>query len=384
MRQLLTLLAVLLPVAAHAQFNAQGFGFSKAQGVAYTGAMDQVTYLAFYALRAGSAAIAAAGTQKIVNLRRASDTHTCDVIVATSGNLGLTANCSTGGDDGMLWSVWQAVDATASCTVSGTTATCTGASAIPVVGDTITGDGISQPCRMTATTISGGTGTMTLSLAGTSTSCGTVGVAATLTMRVATTAATFYDQTANGNNAIQATPATQPQLLPDCGNSLPCLWYNFGPKLNVAVLSSTAAQPLTFTWVGTRIPSAASTQQQISTFSAGSMCGSAYSAANTLQLYCGGVGNATASDAVMHSVQMVANGASPNSTIYVDNVATNVSPGAGANSTALTLGNNVATANQPFLGFQMQVGIALSALNATQAGNTCHNDHQYWGTPIAC
>lgn len=54
----------------------------------------------FYSLRAYTAAIAAAGTQKLVNLQRSSDSHTCDVLVATSGGMGLTANCSTGGDNG--------------------------------------------------------------------------------------------------------------------------------------------------------------------------------------------------------------------------------------------------------------------------------------------
>lgn len=57
---------------------------------------------AFYwvGLRAYTSAIAAAGTQKIVNVRRTSDSHTCDVLVASNGGLANTANCSTGGDNG--------------------------------------------------------------------------------------------------------------------------------------------------------------------------------------------------------------------------------------------------------------------------------------------
>lgn len=53
----------------------------------------------FHGNRAYSAAVAATGTQKAKNIRRA-DTHTCDVLIATTGFLGNTANCSTPGDNG--------------------------------------------------------------------------------------------------------------------------------------------------------------------------------------------------------------------------------------------------------------------------------------------
>jgi hypothetical protein len=66
----------------------------------YTGPGDIVSgATAFYGLRAYTAAIAAAGTQKLINLRRASDNETCDILVATNGGLGLTTACS-GADGG--------------------------------------------------------------------------------------------------------------------------------------------------------------------------------------------------------------------------------------------------------------------------------------------
>jgi hypothetical protein len=81
-------------------------GVTNAPGAppSFTGAADAAgaTPLAFYSTRAMSAAIAAAGTQKLFQLTRFADSHTCDVIVATSGNAGLTANCSTPGDNTQL------------------------------------------------------------------------------------------------------------------------------------------------------------------------------------------------------------------------------------------------------------------------------------------
>lgn len=61
-------------------------------GSSYTGPIDVVASpTAIYALRAASAAIAAAGTQKIVNVSASGTTPanvTCDIIVASDGGLG--------------------------------------------------------------------------------------------------------------------------------------------------------------------------------------------------------------------------------------------------------------------------------------------------------
>lgn len=62
--------------------------------------------VAYWGLRAYTAAIAAAGTQPLVNLRRSADSHTCDILVSSSGGMGNTANCSTGGDNGTAFASW--------------------------------------------------------------------------------------------------------------------------------------------------------------------------------------------------------------------------------------------------------------------------------------
>lgn len=71
---------------------------------AYVGPQDiySTSIVACYSTRACSAAIAAAGTAKMFNLIRASDSQTCDFIVATGGGVGNSANCSGAFGSGSL------------------------------------------------------------------------------------------------------------------------------------------------------------------------------------------------------------------------------------------------------------------------------------------
>jgi hypothetical protein len=52
-----------------------------------------------YSFRACDAAVAAPGTNKSFNLENVSSV-TCDILITTSGGVGLTANCSSGGSNG--------------------------------------------------------------------------------------------------------------------------------------------------------------------------------------------------------------------------------------------------------------------------------------------
>ena len=66
----------------------------------YTGPADIVASpLLFYGLRAMSAAYASSNGL-MINITRASDSHNCDVLAASTGGMGNTANCGTGGDNG--------------------------------------------------------------------------------------------------------------------------------------------------------------------------------------------------------------------------------------------------------------------------------------------
>lgn len=114
MKRLLFLLAVLsalIPVPASAQFaNGTPFGWiggfftaKRATGASYTGPGDILSFTDWWGVRAYSAAIASAGTQKLINVLATGTTPanvTCDIIVATSGGMGNTANCSTGSYNG--------------------------------------------------------------------------------------------------------------------------------------------------------------------------------------------------------------------------------------------------------------------------------------------
>ncbi len=79
-----------------------GGGAGGGGGSSYQGPGDIVSNAQiFLGLRAYSNAIVVAGTHKLINASRSSDSHTCDVIVGSNGGLGQTANCSTGADNGL-------------------------------------------------------------------------------------------------------------------------------------------------------------------------------------------------------------------------------------------------------------------------------------------
>lgn len=72
----------------------------------YQGLGDIDNYAHYFGMRAYSAAIAAAGTQKMATLVRAGDGHACDILPALTGLPGLTANCSTPADNGQAYGVF--------------------------------------------------------------------------------------------------------------------------------------------------------------------------------------------------------------------------------------------------------------------------------------
>lgn len=75
----------------------------------YIGLGDIVSIAPFYGVRAYTGAIAAAATRKLIKIRRSSDNATADILVATSGGLGVTAN-ATSGSNGVSVSSWAGAD----------------------------------------------------------------------------------------------------------------------------------------------------------------------------------------------------------------------------------------------------------------------------------
>jgi len=115
-RWLAFLLLALLPGIASAQiagFPPGAFDNTAARAPApagYTGPLDaQSGASAVWFMAAGSAAIAAAGTQSIIQIGRGSDSHTCKVLVGSSGQMVTTvSSCSTSGDNGETIATWCA------------------------------------------------------------------------------------------------------------------------------------------------------------------------------------------------------------------------------------------------------------------------------------
>jgi hypothetical protein len=85
---------------------------------AYVGPLDQVStsVVACYSLRGCSAALAIAGNTKSIDIRRASDSQTCAVLIATTGGLGNTTGCSGSGSGTPIATFCSGVDA---CNVTG-------------------------------------------------------------------------------------------------------------------------------------------------------------------------------------------------------------------------------------------------------------------------
>jgi hypothetical protein len=125
---------------------------------------------------------------------------------------------------GLTLAAFATVDATATCTIATTTATCTSGSAVPHGNSTLTGAGVTQPCYATAAGV-GTAGSFTIALAGNgqASPCGTIGSGVPITFTYGLFIAQAYDQTGNSNSVTQVTSANQPQLLPNCINSLPCM-----------------------------------------------------------------------------------------------------------------------------------------------------------------
>lgn len=357
--------------------------------VSYTGPGDIVSSATvWYGLRAYNAAKAATGTTKAVNLRRASDNATCDFDIASSGALGNSdAGCGTGA--GLTLAAFATQDATASCTIATTTATCTGASSTPHVGSTITGAGVTQPCYASAVgTFTGGTGTVTLAGSGATSPCGTIGSAATLTYTYGLFVATLYDQSgANGCatsaacNGVQATAGSQLHLLPTCVGSQPCLAATGAQFVQTASgLSPGIGVPWSTAVVAERTGAFTSVGSTLGMNGAQNMYFN--SATNQAKFQISGSMTATASDSNPHSLIGVAN---TTSSMVVDGTATTASPATSSLANAILVGSANGSSFD-LTGFFMEAGYWPSAFSSGNYGSQCHNAYLYYGStfPASC
>ncbi len=203
----------------------------------YVGPGDAVAGIGvWYGVRSFSAATLFAGLP-IARLTRASDSAACDFIPNATGGFGNTAvGCAQGGN--LTPTVFAGTDGTGTCTISTTTATCTGATGTGTggafhVGDLITGAGVTEPCIViTVSGFTAGSGTATVKGVGSS-PCGTVSVGVTMTFTWALSVTTLYDQSQKNNCSsapcnLGGSGSVLPEFIPNCHNSLPCIFFNTG------------------------------------------------------------------------------------------------------------------------------------------------------------
>lgn len=363
--------AFLFGTTANAQLSLTGAGggiaSSSSPPPSYTGPGDINAGATWWGgLRAYSAAVAATGTQKSVNIIRASDSTNQDILILTSGAF-----------DTASYNTFVGTDATASCTIAGTAVVCTGASATLHVNDQITGVGITNPCVVTVTN---GSTTATASLAGTSTTCGTVSVAETVTFQVAGFVAKVYAQ-AGTPDAVQATAAKQPQLLVPCLGALPCLFFN-GAQFVATAIGGTVAQP--FSVVGViDITGNFSVQTDMLRGSGGAGGANTFyyhSGVNTAAIYGGAAISRAMADNAWHSMVGIYNGASGAN--IVDALSTAGGSGALPLGTTLYIGGDGGALTQFYTGRMAEIGVWPSAIST--ATTQCNNAFTYWATSVSC
>ena len=348
-------------VNALAQFGGLlGTSRSTPAGSSYVGPLDAagISATACYSLRACSASYAT-GSNNAITVRRASDNTTTNVLILSNGNLDVASAATFAG-----------TDATCTGTISGTTLSVTScASGTLHVNDPISGTGITAPAFITAIgTCASPPGTCTLNASQ------TVGSAETITGQVALFVTTAFDQTGNGNNVVQAVNASQPQLLPACNGTLPCLYVQSSAQQLASSSSVTpSATAVSLSAVGNRIIS--NTGNTPKYISEGSNFIYSNPALNSWSISGSSHFNETATDGAWHAANGVVAGAS--SVLNVDGTETT---GSITTSTAplpwiwASGGGSFSAAFQEGIGFD---GVTLTS---TQRNAICANQFAYWGT----
>jgi hypothetical protein len=190
---------------------------------------------------------------------------------------------------------------------------------------------------------------------------------------------TATDQTGNGHTLTQATAADQPTLTLSCLSSLPCFTGN-GTSMYMSG-SSVGGSPSAFSFSVVSEKTSSSTEAGLINLGSN----------NPELYYCCSDGNvrligasgftASVSDNAWHALNATINGSS--SFIHVDATATTGSIASVATLSAIYfMGENSGT--HPLAGNVAEAGGLSTSITSTQAGNLCHNQYTYWGTPTSC
>jgi hypothetical protein len=371
-RWLFLLIALSAPIQVFARGIITNVATSCTGG--YQGPGDVLSGAAFwYGLRGYSCAYAGPGTNKAVNIRRASDSNTTDVVILANGSLDIASAITFAGTDVTCTSA----SASASFTVS-----LAGCSGTPNIGDTILGTvstgSIAGPLIVTSVgTFTGGAGTVVVFDFLVSPNTQTFALTTT-TLTWGLYVKEVYDESGNAQNLVQAADVNQPQMPPSCDNSLPCFalmgnqWLEGG--------TSTVAQA----WVETLVYNSTSTAKWLVGKTAGWAFGSS-AGSDLLVFYAGAATQEAATSGVWHAA--LGQGNSALSQILVDGTGTGALSNANNSvSGPWALGAlGGAEASTAFTGTIAEFGVwGSSFVWATSAIPLCHNQHLYWGTPTSC
>lgn len=329
----------------------------------YTGPGDVVaSSVVWYGLRGYSGAYAAPGTGKAINIRRASDNATSDIVILTNGNLDIaTAN------------TFATVDATATASATAsTTLNLTSASSTPHVGSTITGTGVVQPCYIISVgSFTAGAGTVVVNAVQTL-------AAASISMQYGLFVTELYDQSGGTAHATQATSGSQAQLLPVGGsNLLPALNFSGAQFYTGTIVSQSV--PYSGSFVAIRTGAFTAIGAVLGT-GAGHLGVGFINSTNTAFLDAGSSAfNATASDSVLHAFQFVGN-TGATSVLNVDGTDTTGSAGSTSSSTAMNVGRADA-GTWPLTGRFSEGGLWPGAFSSGNRSALHTNQSAYYGTP---
>jgi hypothetical protein len=337
---------------------------------AYVGPIDVIASpKACYSLRACSGAIAAAGTQSIVDLRRSSDNATCTAIVATSGGVDLTVGtpCNSSTQTVTAWTNNDSSCTGAIATTTLTVASCTKGNLH--VGLPITDANITAGTFITALgTGSGGAGTYTVNISQTAAS-------ATFTAPGWAFISKWYDQAINAGDVVQATSAAQPVIVYSCLSALPCVAFSRASSQQLRTAANVGFN-IPFTGSSVAIRTGSVTSYDDIAFTQQHQFGFA-NLANNAFIYGNVQMNAPATDNVWHAIQGVTNSGGT-SDFYIDGTHTSTGGGgAGPGSHPVVVGSDDVSGN--FMdGNIAEVVLYTTNISAGQAASMNTNQHAYW------
>lgn len=372
------LLSIGIGMVARAQILAPIL-FGGARTTSYSGPGDIVSgALAWYGLRGYSGAFAAPGTGKSIALvNQGGAGIACDVVIASSGNLGGMAS-SCGGHAGQTPQQFAGTDATCTATIASTTMTVSSCSSGTLhVNDQITGAGITSPSYIASIgTCASPPGTCTLNAPQ------TVAVGETVTATTVLIVGEWYDQTGGGHDLPFQAGHISALFFYNCINNgtTACALSITGTAYGPATISS-LVRPYSFSSVGERTSSFTSFSTFVSTFTdtVGGNIGTG-NTSNTIYTYCNtnSAGSPTANDNVLHAIQGVCS--TTNSVVNVDGSELTGATGTGGGSTVITIMTNADVSYSSVLQGLFEEGgawaIAFSSGNRT---SMCKNQQSYYG-----